>query len=380
MDISWLFAAAIQYLLLNINTTNQTLLQNMRASRSWFANEITSTISYVALSLILVLNTTLTWQALVIAGTASEALKLAISFHRVRHLYRCIFSFTLLRESLAYCWPQVPSTLIAFFYQYFDKFIMNRIKGIQGVGILDMSGRFGLILKMIMDGLGGAMSPMTMELLTSGTPASRAKLARLQLKVIAIVLLLGLGLILISKELIILLTTPAYYQAIMVMPLYIYYHIFGVLGMISYWLIYHDPSKTVYQIPINTLGLLLSTIANIVLIPRFGLMGAAFAMFLSMGILQFTQLIIGFKLTPLPLDKRKTSALFILIFLETGLLYYLYAQRIPYPYEIAAKALMFAAFPAACAWMKVLEKSDLENVYGLLASKFGRRPPLPPGI
>jgi len=195
----------------------------------------------------------------------------------------------------------------------------------------------------------------------------------LQLKVMAIVLVLGLGLILISKELIMLLTVPAFYETIRVIPLYIYYHIFGALGMISYWLIYHDPAKTFYQIPINAGGLLLSTAANIILIPRFGLMGAASAMFLSMGLLQFTQLIIGFRLTPLPLDILKTAALFTLMFTETGFLYYIYSLNISHTGEIIVKSIMFTFFATACCLMGIIEKKDFHFVYNLAAGKFSRK-------
>jgi len=212
-----------------------------------------------------------------------------------------------------------------------------------------------------------------MDLLTANTGEARGKLAELQLKVIAVVLMLGLGLILISKELIMLLTVPAYYEAIRVIPLYIYYHVFGALGMISYWLIYHNPAKTFYQIPINAFGLLLSTAANIVLIPRFGLMGAAFAMFLSMGILQFAQLVIGFRLTPLPLDKRKTAVLFTLMFAETGFLYYIYGLNMSHIGEIIIKSVMFSLFPAACVLMRIIEKKDLSFAYNLAADKFNRQ-------
>jgi len=373
MSLSWLMVATAQYLLVYINATNQTVLQNMHESRGWFANEAVATISYVLLSLGLVIGTDLTWQALLIAGAASETLKTFVSFFRVQHLYRRIFSLELLKESLLYCWPQIPSSIMAFFYQYFDKFAINRFKGIQQVGILDMSNRFGLILKMAIDGIGGALSPATMDLLTSNTGETKAKLADLQLKVIAVVLMLGLGLILISKELIMMLTVPAYYEAIRVIPLYIYCHIFGALGLISYWLIYHDPTKTFYQIPINAIGLLLSTAANVVLIPRFGLMGAAFAMFLSMGILQFAQLVIGFRLTPLPLDKRKTAILFTLMFAETGFLYYIYRLNISHTSEIIVKGIMFAIFPAACVLMRIIEKNDLSFAYNLAADKFKRQ-------
>lgn len=364
----WFFAAALQYVFVYINVANQTLIQNRHEGRNWFFNEACTTAAYAVLSVALVLYG-LKWQALVLAGLLSEAFKTILSFWRVRNLYIFRLNPILLKRSLLYSWPQAPSSIIGLVYSYFDKFIMNRLKGMFQVGILDMSSRFGLVMKMAVDGVAGALSPLTLELISENTPAALQKLANIQLKVMALMLFIGLTVILISKQLVVLLTAPAYHQLIYVVPVYIYYQVFGSLALVSYWLIYHDPKKTYLQIPLNLVGLVIGTAANFLLIPRYGLMGAAYAMFGSMGLMQAFQLYIGIKLTRVPLNLGKLSLLFLVLFAETGFLYYLYAQGLSWPLEVLCKTVMLALFPAVCFSTGIATSGDMKFFAGIIKDK-----------
>lgn len=364
----WFTAAALQYVLVYINVANQTLIQNRHEGRNWFFNEACATAAYAVLSVSLVLYG-LKWQALVLAGLLAEALKTLLSFWSVREFYIFRLNKALLKESLLYSWPQVPSSVIGLVYSYFDKFIMNRLKGMFQVGILDMSSRFGLVMKMAVDGVAGALSPLTLELISENTPASLQKLANIQLKVMALMLFIGLGVILASKELVLLLTAPAYHQLIYVVPVYIYYQVFGALALVSYWLIYHDPKKTYLQIPLNLLGLVIGTAANFVLIPHYGLMGAAFAMFGSMGLMQAVQLYLGIKLTKAPINLGKLSLLFLVLFAETGFLYYLYSLALAWPLELLCKAAMLALFPAVCFASGIATSGDMKFLGDIVKAK-----------
>lgn len=364
----WFAAAALQYALVYINAANQTLIQNRHEGRNWFFNEACATAVYASLTVALVLYG-LKWEAIILAGLLSEAFKSVLVFRRVAGLYVFRFNKALLKESLAYAWPQGPSSLIGLAYAYFDKFIMNRLKGMFQVGILDMSSRFGLVLKMALDGVGGTLSPLTMELISDGSEAAMQKLARLQLKIVALTLFVGLGVILISKDLVMLLTTPAYYEVIKVVPVYIYYQVFGVLGTVSYWMIYHDPKKTYLQIPLNLLGLAVGTAANFLLIPRYGLMGAAFSMFASMGLAQAVQFAVGLKITQVPVDLKRLAILFLAMFAETAFLYCLYSLGFPRPLEIAVKAVMLALFPALCLAAGIATRGDMDFIAGIAKDK-----------
>lgn len=365
----WVGLGFLQFTLSYLNNINQNIFQNRHEGRRWFINEAVTAGVYVGLSLLLVVTRLFRFEALIIAGLVSEAVRAIITFSILRKIYYPHFSAPMLKESLAYSWPQVPSHLIGFGYSYLDRIIVSRISGMFQVGILDMTVRVSYILKMSLDGIAGMLSPLTLELLRSDTEESYKKLADISLKVLAFMLTFALGIILFSKELVLLLMKGGFREVIYVVPLYIYMHVFGVLGMISYWLIYYHPGKTWLQMPIMTVGLISGTAANLLLIPRFGVMGAAMAMFISSALVQAAQFYIGLRCTPIPFDMKKIGLLFGALIAETGLLYLLYSFKLHWSIEISVKFAMFSAFVLGVLICKIVLLKDIGDIWIYLAGR-----------
>jgi len=369
LDFIWLLLGFLQVTFNYLGMTNQYVFQNRHEGRRWFLNEGLFTGIYVLLSLVLVLVTPLRFEALIVAGLAAEVVKTLVSFVPLRGLYSARFSRAMLREALAYSWPQVPAGIIGFGYTYLDRIIMSRVQGLTQVGVLDMSARLASTVKMATDGVNGVFSPKTLELLKEGTEEAGRTLAEIGLKVLTVVLSVSLLVMLFSKELVILLLKGNFRAVIYVVPLYIYAQIFGALGMLAYWLIYYHKEKTWLQMPILLTGLVAGTVSNLLLIPRYGLMGAAAAMFLTSGIVQTTQFYIGLKCTPVPFNLGKIKALFGALIAETALLYFLYSLDLFWPVEIGIKILMLAAFVGLCFTLKTLTLCDVTDSAGLLVDK-----------
>jgi O-antigen/teichoic acid export membrane protein len=237
------------------------------------------------------------------------------------------------------------------------------------VGILDLSNKISSILKMLIDSIAGVTSPLTLDLLTRNTEAATKKLADLYLKMVYFILLLSLGIILFSKELILVLTTKEYHFAIYVAPIYIYYYIFGVLGMISYWNIYYHPRKTFWMIPISALAMVANTVANIILIPKYGVMGAALAAFLSMGAVQAIQFFIGMKITPVPINMLKLTMIFLALFLETGILYLLYYLGCGILLGVVIKLFLFLLFVVMGWKWKIFTPAEIKELAAVVQEK-----------
>lgn len=344
LRIIWIILALIQFSLIYINTVNQDILKIKFEGKKWFFNELISTVIMVALTIILAVNKKMTFEAIIIGSLTAEIVKFCLVSAQLHAYYSIVFKPSILKESLGYSWLQSPAAIISFTYSYFDKILLSRLRGLTQVGILDMSNRISLILKANMDGISGVFSPVSLELLTENTKESLKKLADICLQVVFFTLLLSVGIILFSKEIILLLTAKEYHFAIYIAPIYIYYQVFGVLGMIAYWLIYFHAQNTFWQIPINIIGLVSNTIANIILIPRYGLIGAAIAVFLSTGLTQVIQFAVGIRIIPIPINKFKLASMFFMLFAETSGLYLLYYLSPGHIIEIFIKIIMFLGF------------------------------------
>ena len=99
----------------------------------------------------------------ILAGLAAEGVKCAVLFFRQRVYYALVFKIRYLKEAANYTWPMLPNMLLSFVYSAFDRTMLNSDKGIAQVGLLDLSNRVTLVLKMFMDGIGSTYSPITMN-------------------------------------------------------------------------------------------------------------------------------------------------------------------------------------------------------------------------
>jgi O-antigen/teichoic acid export membrane protein len=318
-----------------------------------------------------------TFQAIIIAALAAEILKAIMIFIRVRGKYYAFtYNIRFLKESAGYSWPTIPTTIIAYGYSYLDRVLVSRLYGLFQVGFIEMSSKIALIMKMAMDGFDGVLSPINLELIGEGTRTSLEKMAKLNLKVMYALLFIA-GLIIMSiREMVIILTTRQYYPVMYIAPIYIYYHVFAILSTSSYWLIYHRTDKMFIKIIMNVLFLGCSIVFNVILIPKYGIYGAAFAIFSSSAITHFIQFVVGLKITPIPLDKIKILVLFLSLFLQTAIVYALYYIEMPLLGDILIKIIMAGLFVWLGRALRIFTwqeaRSLLDEVRGRITNKLLR--------
>jgi len=371
----WVLIAFIQFALGYINLINQNIFQNQHQGKKWFLNEVVSLVILTGFSIILVLTGKFTFEAIILASISAEIVKSVILFSQLREYYGILFSKIFLKETFLYSWPQLPTALIGFGYSYFDKILLSRFQGLYQVGILDIGSRISSIMKMSIDGVSGVLSPLTLELLKENTKESIKKLADLNLKITFLLLFIGFSIILSTKEIVHILTPKDYHFVIYVVPIYIYYHIFGVLGLISYWLIYYHPSKTFWAMPINLVFSMASIFANILLIPKFGVMGAAFAAFIAAALAQGAQLFIGLRITPVPIDRGRLALMLGTLFAGTAFLYFLYYIDLNIIVEISIKLFMLLLFVLIAVIARIINFGEIKELVAILTRKMQRDVP-----
>ncbi|MDD1710772.1 MAG: oligosaccharide flippase family protein, partial [Methanoregulaceae archaeon] len=369
VDFLWVLLAFIQYVLGYFNIINQYILQNQHQGEKWFVNESVSLAVQIVLSISLVLTRRFTFEAVILASLTAEIFKFVLVFFQLRKYYIITFSNSLLKESFLYSWPSISVSLISFGYNYFDRVLLSKIQGLYQVGLLDMGKRISTVLKMSMDGVSGTLNPLTLELLTENTKDSHKKIADLNLKMSFMLLFLAFSIILFTKEMVYLLMTKEYYFVMYIVPVYIYYHVFGILGMSAYWLVYYHPSKTFWGIPFSLISLITTATANIFLIPRFGVMGAAFAAFAVAAIANGVQFFVGLRITPIPMDKKGLVIMFGSLFGGTALLYILYYINLNLFIGITVKLAMLAVFALIAVMAGIISINEIKQLVKMLKDK-----------
>ncbi|MCD4743367.1 MAG: flippase [Desulfobacteraceae bacterium] len=219
-----------------------------------------------------------------------------MSLYFLRKSFRFRFHSTRLKAMLLFSIPLVPSGIAVFFNNYIDRLMINHYMSFTDLGLYGIGFRIASIVGIVMVGFQGALTPLIYKHYQDNkTPIELSILFRLFL---SFVLILYLGISLFSHEILWIMTTPDYYSAseivmfltpaILLSNMYIF-----APGI--------DIEKKTYLILwITMCSAILNIALNFILIPLYGLSGAAVATLISRCIFFITYMILSQKFYYVP--------------------------------------------------------------------------------
>ena len=193
---------------------------------------------------------------------------------RFSGLIRPVFSRPLLGDALQFGLPRVPHSLAHQVIGFADRYFLNAYGTLRDVGLYSIGASFGLALKLFLSAFEAAWTPFFLSAMRQ--PDAQRIYSTVSTYVVGVLVLLASGLSAIAPDVVRLFTTPAFHEAARVTPwiavgvLFQGLYLVGSIGLVI--------SKRTTLYPIATgLAAVASVIANVVLIPRHGLLGAAWA-------------------------------------------------------------------------------------------------------
>ncbi len=182
-----------------------------------------------------------------------------------------------LRYALLFSIPLIPHTLSGVILSQFDRVMINQFLGSHEVGLYSLAFNVGLLVAVFVGALNNAWVPIFFESLKN---RSYDKIQSLAEKYSKVVLIAALGLILFSKEIIIIMADKQYIDAYKIVP------IFALSGIINFlYTLFVNYSfyekRTGFISIISLLTCSLNVLLNYIFIPRYGYAGAAWASLLS---------------------------------------------------------------------------------------------------
>ena len=285
----------------------------------------------------------LTYMARIYAIILTQTIMVGVLFFLIRDLVGIRFSMSGLKKSLRYSYPLIPRQIIGLTYKSFDKIFLNKYIGITSVGYYSLGAQFATSIKMLMDSIGKVYTPFFLINAKENTQDSKNKIVIRYYELAFLLMFFSLGIIYFSEELIKLLTTKEFYPAMYIVPIYIYFHLFGILGMISICQMMHA-EKLNYILPASIVSIIINIILNIILIPILGAVGAAIATAIAALGVGCTNLYFAQRVYPLPLGIFKLVRLYLLIAFFTVLIYPLMMIEINFLLKIAVKIIFISFF------------------------------------
>jgi len=189
----------------------------------------------------------------------------------LRSKMRAKWDFAHVRYALVFGIPLIPHMLSYFILASFDRLIINQLKNAAEAGLYSLAYNVGSILMVVVGGLNGAWSPLLFKDLNNG----RYDAIQVRSDFYAMfVVFIAFGLALFSREILMVMASPKFYQARHIVPVIVLSSVFIFLYQLC--VNYTFYLKRNIWVSINTLAAgALNIVLNYIYIPRYGYAAAA---------------------------------------------------------------------------------------------------------
>jgi O-antigen/teichoic acid export membrane protein len=227
------------------------------------------------LRVILVIGMGLGVMGVVIADVVVTAVMLAIMVRWFTPLIRPVFSRTVLREALAFGLPRVPHGLALQVMSVGDRFVLKFLQTpLELIGVYSIGVSFGLVPKIVLGAFEYAWAPFYYA--TSREPGAAKVFSGVTTYGVAVLALMTAGLAACARDLLAIVTHGQYVDAEPVVAwtaVGVFFYGFYLLTSIGL-----NITKHTQFYPVSTaVGAAANLSLNFLLIPRYGIVGAAWA-------------------------------------------------------------------------------------------------------
>lgn len=266
-----------------------------------------------------------------------------------------------LKRLMGFSYPLIPSAVAMAAIHNIDRYILQAYSGASEVGLYSMGYKFGTMVSLLI--LGPFMliwEPKSYEI--AARPDAPKKLGEVLSLFAAVALFVAIGLAGASEEIVKVMTAPAYWKAHSVIPIVaISYVLFGLDSVIKIGLLMNKRTKTVLITAL--IACTANILANLVLIPRFGMAGAAWATFIAFALLLAMDLRLSLKWLPIEFEWRRILPL---VFTSVAVLTAMLLVRgMALWVSIGLKLLILASYPCLLYLFNFFDKSLLSGLFRL---------------
>ena len=309
----------------------------------------------------------------VLADLVVSAIFTAVMLQWFRPLIRPLFSRAILDEALRFGLPRVPHGLAQQVMFVADRYAVRVFSVLSEVGLYQMGASFGMAMKLVLNSFEYAWAPFYFQ--TMKTPDAQATFRLVTTYGIAVLVLLEAGLAAVGPELVRLVLPPQFDGAARIVP----WIGLGVLFQGVYLLtsIGLNITKNTRYYPVAAgSAAATSVVANVVLVPRFGAIGAAWANAAAYATMAGTAFVFSQRVYPIALEYGRLARVVL-----AGIGAFLAAWAIPELPPLAGVlvrgGVVCAVWPALLGLLGFFDARELRTL-GRLVDRFraGRSKPV----
>ena len=297
------------------------------------------------ISIWLILNTSMTFLARVNGILISNIISFIISIYLLKDFFVFKYSFMSLKKSLKFSYPEIPLSLVGLVIGSLDKILLTNLKGLDALGVFSFGSKFIDLTRQILIAIRKSWNLYFFESINENTLKSKNLIYSNFEKISFFASIPCFIVVLFSEEIILTFGNSTYLPSAYIIPIYAFTYFISLLDFLSSNQITAS-EKLMKQMPSTLIGGLLIIVLNLVLIPRYGAQGAAFAASIHFLISHIINFYFGQKATPLPIKIGRMLGFFMILVLISSISYLFINLDIAPHIKILFKLLTIATFLA----------------------------------
>ncbi len=321
-----------------------------------------------SLNILFIVGLGLKVEGLIFALLAVDIIFLAVNLMILLPDLKLAFSIPVLRGLLTIGVPSAIFGVAEMLMTSADRYVLERYHGLEQVGLYAMSYNLGLAVQLLVSAVQLAWPAQMFAI--AKQPDAASKLARIFTYYVVFMAFAGLALALLGREALAILA-PRYVEAAGVIPYIVAaYLCFGGVYMTNIALDVKAKSK--YMIPITVAAALLNLCLNYLLIPPYGMMGAAWSTLISYIFLFVVQLRVNLRLWAIPYEYGRLLKIVGVWLALLGTSQFVASGR-PVV-NVLLKLLLLATYPLLLYALRFFSSVEIAVIRRLLQSAFHRLP------
>jgi O-antigen/teichoic acid export membrane protein len=195
-------------------------------------------------------------------------------------IFNWTYNHSIAKETLSQCWPTIISGLIIIIYMRVDQLMIKWLLDAENVGYYSAAVRLSEIWFVVGSVINNSLFPAIIKLKISNPAIYKDRLQALLSLMVVVALLIIIPISLFSSTIVNFLFGPEFAPASGVLSIHAWSLLFIFLGLVGqYWMISENLQKlNLYQ---TLIGLTTNVILNQIMIPLYGINGAALATLIS---------------------------------------------------------------------------------------------------
>ena len=260
--------------------------------------------------------------------------------------------------------PLIPHAIAGWVINLSDRVLIERFCSLEDLAIYSLGYQLAMALEMIINSMNQAWIPFYYSNIEN--PDNIKELKKSTTFYFTIVVLIGYTLSLFSNEIIAVMGKAQYAQSSIIFPMIILGYIFySIYFMTTAPILY---SKRTYIFPIITVVIgAINIVLNLLYIPRYGFIVAAYTTILSYFLMFFLSYLVSLKFHPIPFQKYKMMIILTL----AGLLFTvsLLIQNYNIVLQILIKLILVILYPLLLIFLNIIPFKELKKYVSLLLLK-----------